>query len=365
MMDSISGFFVDPSVYETEDLGVVERIGGHPDGYCEIYKFDKGGRFRTLKCLQPSYRDNPLYRNLLRKEFEIGYSLSHNHICEYYEWLNHPQFGPCIEMEWVDGRTLEKMLAEEKHPAEVYDKIVTEICEALGYMHSKQVLHKDLKPSNILITYNGNNVKIIDFGVSDADSSSVLKVSAGTAGYAAPEVLKGGKASVRSDLYSLGLVISLFPVRKYASVVKRLCAADPGKRPGSIHETVLLLKRSNRALPGILFILVVLAITLWLLLNPSSKPDGPQVDAVIPSVDSIVSAEPDTGSSPEIKTPVAVSGQAKAASKPVEKPTVTPNPAMEEALPPQAGQDAAETEATVDPALIDEVFRQATVMFEE
>ena len=57
--------------------------------------------------------------------------ITHTHICEYYEWQNHPVLGSCIEMEWIDGRTLDQMLAEGRHPREVYDKIVAEICDAL------------------------------------------------------------------------------------------------------------------------------------------------------------------------------------------------------------------------------------------
>lgn len=345
-MDNTSGFFVSIPADAVTVTDKMELISGHPDGYYELYKYDKGGRFRTLKCLQPSFRGNPLYENLLRKEFEIGYSLSHNHICEYYEWVNHPTLGSCIEMEWVDGRTLDCMLAENRHPREVYDKIVSEICEALGYMHSKQVLHKDLKPSNIMITFNGNNVKIIDFGLSDSDSSSVLKISAGTTAFAAPEVLKGGKASVRSDLYSLGRVLSLFPVRKYAPVIRRLCALNPDKRPGSVHETTVLLKHTNSILPGILFILMAVALTIWMLVNPFRTSDRPEGGSIVPA-DTTVSIMPDAGE-PEMPK--------ETSSGPVIRKTPPAKPSE---------PDNTQTATTVDPSLFDDVFRQATGMFEE
>ena len=353
MMENTSDFFASVPADAADAMDRMERIGGHPDGYCELYKYDKGGRFRTLKCLQPSFRGKPLYENLLRKEFEIGYSLSHTHICEYYEWQNHPVLGSCIEMEWIDGRTLDQMLSDGRHPREVYDKIVAEICDALGYMHSKQVLHKDLKPSNILITYNGNNVKIIDFGLSDSDSSSVLKISAGTAAFAAPEVVRGGKASVRSDLYSLGRILSIFPVRKYAPVIRKLCAVNPDRRPGSVHETTRLLKRSTGVLPGILFILLVAAITIWMLVNPSRPQDGPVTSPDMPPIDSAAVTQDEAGSD-----------SLMADSSPA-LPSPSSHPRSSSSVSTSSQSSASPEETSVDPSLIDEVFRQATGMFEE
>lgn len=357
MIENASDFFASVSEERIDTMDRMERIGGHPDGYCELYKCDKGGWFRTLKCLQPDFRGKPLYENLLRKEFEIGSSLSHPHICEYFEWVDHPELGSCIEMEWVNGRTLDQMLAEGRHPVEVYDKIVTEICDALGYIHSKQVLHKDLKPSNILITFNGNNVKFIDFGVSDSDSSSVLKISAGTAAYAAPEVLEGGKATVRSDLYSLGRVLSVLPVRKYAPIVRRLCAASPEKRPGSVYETMRLLKRSTSVLPGVLFIFIVAGITIWLLANPSRSSVSPVSDPLASAPDSAASFNTVSMQvpAPLLEEPISPSRHSDPVSSTASHPTGE-----------SGSQDQSSAESTpVDPAFIDEVFHQATVLFDE
>ncbi len=111
-------------------------------------------------------------------------------------------------MEWVDGCSLETLLSQGSFSRPLARKIVCEICEALGYMHRKQVVHRDLKPHNILVTYNGQNVKIIDFGLSDADSYNVFKAPAGTRLYASPELLTGGQVDGRSDIWSLGIILN-------------------------------------------------------------------------------------------------------------------------------------------------------------
>ncbi len=261
-METTSEFFDIPSAESLPVLSAKELIRKSNLGYCDIWRCDRGGRFRVLKCLKEEFRGNPMYERLILKEFEIGYSLSHGNICEYYSFIQDLELGNCIEMEWVDGRTLDCFLAENKWERSVYDKIVNEICSALSYMHAKQVLHRDLKPSNILVTYNGNNVKLIDFGLSDNDSSSILKIPAGTVSYAAPEVRDGGKASVRSDLYSLGTVLSLFPVRRYSRIVHRLCSERPECRYSSVSEVEKDLKNNVSAVAGIMFILFMVFITL-------------------------------------------------------------------------------------------------------
>lgn len=111
-------------------------------------------------------------------------------------------------MEWVDGCSLETLLSQGSISRPLARKIFCEICEALGYMHRKQVVHRDLKPHNILMTYNGQNVKIIDFGLSDTDSYYVFKAPAGTRFYASPELLTGGQVDGRSDIWSLGIILN-------------------------------------------------------------------------------------------------------------------------------------------------------------
>ena len=351
-----SEFFGEPSVQSPAGSSVRELVNSSEGGYSQIWRFDRGGRFRVLKCLKEDFRGDPLYERLLQKEFEIGYSLDHEGICEYYSLKKDAELGNCLEMEWVDGRTLEHFLSEKKHDRSVYDKIVYEICASLSYMHAKQVLHRDLKPSNILITYNGNNVKLIDFGLSDADFSSVLKTPAGTAVFAAPEVRSGGKASVRSDLYSLGMVISLFPVRKYSPIVRRLCSQKPEERYSSVVEVQKALKSNMSVIAGIVFILFIALMAIAPMLEkrihqaPAPEPTVSVPDSVVPASDTAITgtepAESDVILSeaknlPDTTTNWPVKGRPRQAPKPKPAPT-----------------------KSNDTHLIDELFRQATELFE-
>ena len=355
-MDETSGFFTLPSVSSRPDYSKLVRIGGKGNGYCELFKTERSGRFLVLKCLKEEYRGEPLYESLLKKEFEIGYSLSHHNICQYFDFREVEGLGHCIEMEWVDGRTLEEALASGKMEKAVSDKVLDELCDALSYMHSKQIFHRDLKPSNILLTYSGDTVKLIDFGLSDSDSHSVLKEPAGTAVFSAPEVLEGGKADARSDIYSLGLVMFNLSGH-YRRVARKCCEKRLANRYQSVVQVKKALHSNAPLVSGILFIALVFLLALLSLLpgswfGPESQPDGQQ-----PATTKITDTVPvQSAATRDTVAPVKAStDQAKPSGR-----TKTAEPdgaSAKKATKPAVKQS--------DASAIDEIFRQATEMFDE
>ena len=230
-----------------------------PSGYIRLWKVNKEGRYRIYKSLKEKYIGDNLYERLLRKEFEIGYSLSHPHICEYISFGSMPGIGSYIEMEWIDGCTLREFLPEIRKDSELCRKVVGEICDALEYMHSKQVTHRDLKPENILITHNGHNVKLIDFGLSDTDCHSIFKSAAGTKSYIAPEVSEGKPADCRSDIWSLGIILSeMSSSVRIRHVAGRCLNADPEKR----YANIASLRKSMEKPPVLPLLLLAAAVLL-------------------------------------------------------------------------------------------------------
>ena len=233
-----SGFFQNIGEVDSPmNMADLEVIYDSEDGFNVLYRVCKNGRFFVYKALKPGYRGNQLYEELLKKDFNIGFSLNHPNICQYYGLVDIPSIGNCIVMDWVDGCSLETLLSQGSISRPLARKIVCEICEALGYMHRKQVVHRDLKPHNILVTYNGQNVKIIDFGLSDADSYNVFKAPAGTRLYASPELLTGGQVDGRTDIWSLGIILNEMGVFSHVAsgCLRRnkerrfSCAEDVGK----------------------------------------------------------------------------------------------------------------------------------------
>lgn len=176
-------------------------------GYAALYRAKRMGKWHVLKSLKAGYTDIPLYLGLLYKEFEIGYNLTHPNIAQTIGLERIDDLGPCIVMEYIDGRTLRSTLDGGRLTRDEARRAVLQICGALAYIHSRQIIHRDLKPENIMLTDNGGNVKLIDFGYSDADSYAVLKQPAGTRRYAAPEQKAGQDIDARVDIYALGIIM--------------------------------------------------------------------------------------------------------------------------------------------------------------
>src|SRR5574344_1723545 len=174
--------FIISSTYS--DITPLYECGGR---ICRLFKAMRFGKWCVLKCLKPEYANNPEFTSLLQKEFDIGYRFSHPNIVQMINFEVVENLGVCIVMEYIDGRTLKEWLHERKRSKKEIIDILRSIGSTLDYIHQIQVVHRDIKPANIMITNNGDHIKIIDFGLADADNYAILKQPAGTMRYVAPE----------------------------------------------------------------------------------------------------------------------------------------------------------------------------------
>lgn len=207
-------------------------------GHSRLFVASRYGKRYALKCLKQDFMLTPVYRMALRKEFEIGLQLDHPNICRTFSMEDLPELGQTIVMEYIDGKSLQQLIDENRLTAQLGEKIVEETADALDYMHSKQIFHRDLKPSNIMITHNGQNVKVIDFSLSDSDAFDILKQPAGSKGYIAPELLQPhATTTIQSDIYSLGMVINdifAFTGNTKMNKMAQVCMEkEPSRRPTS------------------------------------------------------------------------------------------------------------------------------------
>ena len=283
-----SGFFTPGGVDDFVSSQEMELFHSSRDGFNDLYRTSRNGRLFVYKALKPEYVGNMMYEDLLRKDFNIGFSLQHGHICQYYTYSYIPEIGNVIVMEWVDGVTLEQMLPQLRRDKKLAIKVVRELCDALDYMAQKQVYHRDLKPENIIVTHNGNNVKIIDFGLSDSDSYASFKAPAGTRMYASPELIAGEQIDGRSDLWSLGVILGEMGFKGKA--VKKCLKRDRDERYSTAAELYADLSKSllSKALYIVAAICLVVLIILfqnYLLKNRVySLPVKPEaVEVVVPA----------------------------------------------------------------------------------
>ncbi len=256
-------------------------------GFNALYSTEREGKRFAVKVLREEFRGQTLYESLLRKEFEIGYSLDHHNICHIYSFEHLPELGNAIVMEWLDGRTLEQYIAEKNHTSQNLTAIVNQLCAALSYAHKRQIIHRDIKPQNIIITYNGDNVKLLDFGLSLADYHTALKEPAGSRKYAAPELQRGAEIDLRADIYSLGILIAeLFEgqtTRKISKIVTRATAYYPTSR---YEDTDALVAALNHRPKGIIYpILVLIMVAIGYLFYSTSQPIDFPSESLIPTAE--------------------------------------------------------------------------------
>ena len=257
-------------------------------GYSILFTVISGERKLFLKALNQKQGASAENLARLQREYKILEQLYGNeHIVRCIGWCEDAEVGPCIVMEYVDGETLTDYL--KTHPSNKEKKrVLNELLDAVGFIHKHQVVHNDLKPENILITHNGHNVKLIDFGYADCDSS-IDKATGGTKAFA-PELTRRETTSVASDIYSLGFIIKLLFPNRYGWVVRKCQRKEAAKRYHRISEIGKAIRRREI---GIWLALVALAMALIVLSWPMKKVEDDSASTQMESVPQVVAA-PDT-----------------------------------------------------------------------
>ena len=251
-----SGFIEENNINIANHFTDIQLIHPSRNGYSEVYKAKRFGKWHTLKRITDKEKDNVRYQNLLEKEFEIAIQFSHPNIVQTISLEEIPDLGTCIVQEFIDGLTLDEFLTNV-HPNKQQTKtLLCEICDALEYIHAHQIVHRDLKPNNILVTRDGNHAKLIDFGLADTSSYDILKEPAGTTGFASPEQQSTDKIDNRSDIYALGAIINNLPnpTTRLRKIAKKCLNPNPEKRFQSAKE----IKRKLLDKSGIIISIILL-----------------------------------------------------------------------------------------------------------
>ncbi|HUR75507.1 MAG TPA: Stk1 family PASTA domain-containing Ser/Thr kinase [Sporichthya sp.] len=198
---------------ERYELGEVLGRGGMAE--VRLGRDVRLGRTVAVKTLRSDLALDSTFQQRFRKEAQSAASLNNPTIVSVYDTGEDYADGvpvPYIVMEYVDGQTLRELLASgRKLLPERAMEIVAGVLTALDYSHQAGIVHRDIKPGNVMLTRSGT-VKVMDFGIARAiaDASATMTATAaviGTAQYLSPEQAKGEKVDARSDLYSAGCLL--------------------------------------------------------------------------------------------------------------------------------------------------------------
>lgn len=210
--------------------------------YASLYRITRSGRYFLIKTTKDN---SPQARAMLRREYELSIGCDHPHLVHVYLFEEESPVGPGIVMEYIEGRTLDRFLAENPAPA-VRRRIFEELLSMVDYLHKRGIVHNDLKPENILITRSGDRLKLIDFGLSDNDAQ-LLRTPGCTPAYASPELLSGAlQPDLRSDIYSIGRLMQLIFTGKYHGIIRRCLQPDRESRFENVERLRQRWQRRNR-----------------------------------------------------------------------------------------------------------------------
>jgi eukaryotic-like serine/threonine-protein kinase len=208
---------------------IIERLGGGGMGVVFGAEDLRLGRRVALKFLPPELSRDKEALSRFQREARTASALNHPHICTIHdvEEESDSESQQFIVMEWLDGQTLKHVLGGGPLPIATLLDLAIEITDALGAAHAQGVIHRDIKPANLFVTSQGH-AKVLDFGIAklipgrmgtgalvqaatmtaSADAGVTTPGSAiGTLAYMSPEQVRGEELDVRTDLFSLGLVL--------------------------------------------------------------------------------------------------------------------------------------------------------------
>jgi serine/threonine-protein kinase len=164
----------------------------------------------AIKIPHPEVESDPALFDRFRREEEIGHLMDHPGVMKVLSDDDRSQVY--MVMEWVDGHLLRHLLAEQpKLPPERAIRITLRILDALDYIHSRGVVHRDMKPENVMLDEH-DHIKLIDFGIAGNAGARRLTFAKfsptiGTPDYISPEQVKGKRGDARSDLYAVGVML--------------------------------------------------------------------------------------------------------------------------------------------------------------
>ena len=186
---------------------IVDKIG--TGGMADVYRArdHRLNRFTAIKILKNEYSQDTKFVTKFRQEAQAIACLSHPNVVGVYDVGEEDEMH-YIVMEFVDGITLKKYI-EKKGKLSVRESvgIALQIANGLEAAHSNHIIHRDIKPQNILISKDGT-AKVSDFGIAKAASSNTITASTmGSVHYISPEQARGGFSDEKSDIYSLGVTM--------------------------------------------------------------------------------------------------------------------------------------------------------------
>lgn len=237
---------------ETEKWTEIELLPEWDEQFYDIYTAKKHGKWVMLKTLKPDFKDDPRFRAMIEKEFDVRYNLAHPNIVMINDFEDVPTLGRCIITDDVYGDSLRKLIDQGKLTDIHLERICTQLVDAIDYIQRNHLVHFPIRPETIIFTENIGNLKLIDVGF---DQSSHLT-----------------PAEAIEDIHSFGLVLDEVlshvddPPAYLRRIADRCLSDDPRQQYRSVHQLrMALANRSDNKfyIYIIVFLLIMIGFLVW------------------------------------------------------------------------------------------------------
>lgn len=231
----------------------IEHLPEWDEEFYDVYTAKKYGKWLMLKTLKEEYRDDPKYRAMIEKEFDVRYNLAHPHIVMINDYEEVPGIGRCIITDDVYGDSLRKLINGKKVTDDILYKVTHQLVDAMEYIQNNHLVHHAIRPETIIFTENIGNLKLIDVGFDQREHLTAADAS--------------------DDIYNFGKVLEevLDALPERNSLLRKVAARctdpDSRRRYRDIQELKLAIENrsSNRLyITIIVFLLVMVALLVWL-----------------------------------------------------------------------------------------------------
>lgn len=316
-METESGFFslVDAAAAASGDAETFHdfrEIYASKTGFARLLLAKKQGRLFVVKSLKAAFVNDSVARTALRKEYETAFRVDSPYVARTFDFIDLAGFGRSIVMEYCAGESLADRIDKGMSLTDDdVEHIVLGLLHGLEDIHSRGIVHRDIKPGNIVYSSATRSLKIIDFGLAHSGEHYVLDAAAGTRGYESPAVHRPDyKASTDDDYYSAGMTLSaISPLctsesrRKLAKIIRELTC----KRRLSLDKARSLLARRRPYGRIIAAVAVVAVVAVAVLLLRGGKEEVKVIEPTVeqPKTEKSKNEEPKTETEePKLKNPV-------------------------------------------------------------
>jgi len=251
--------FSSKEVIRSDEYAEIKPFCASRYGNSRLFTANYNGKKVVIKTLKTDRAHDAKCRASLRQEYDITSMLDNKFVRKAIDFVQIGGLGDCIVFEFVEGKSLAEHVRVGTLTEKQVKSILTDVCDALLYLHRNQVIHCNLKPENIIVTPD-SRIKIIDIGIPETDPDADRELLIKEMEFVAPEIIKGEDVDNRADIYSIGKIMEFLGERnitkQFMAVATHSTQFSKEQRFDSISEVRSAIAKGHPVVKTIVIVLI-------------------------------------------------------------------------------------------------------------